>query len=105
MQVDVVFDFARVYIVDNKIDVVKGQKFSLLTDLTGDSKWFSDNDPVLGIIVTGNNADVEATDIGTSTILIMGTSFGIHKELTISVVEAVDRAVNIGAEAGPPQLK
>jgi len=105
MQVDVVFDFARVYTVDNKIDVVKGQKFSLLTDLIGDSKWFSDNDHVLAIVVTGNNADVEATDIGTSTILIMGLNFGIHKELTITVVETVDRAINIGAEAGPPELK
>lgn len=106
MQVDVLFDFAKVYNVDKKIDVVKGQKFTLNTDLTGESNWFSNNDQVLDIAVAGKNADVTAANLGTSTILIMGTDFGIQKELTITVVdEVLGNAVTLNASAGNPELK
>ena len=105
MQVDVIFEFAKVYNVDKKIDVVKGQKFSINTDLTGGSKWFSDNDPVLSINVVGSNANIEASELGTSTILIMGTDFGIQKELIISVVEDVNQASSLGVESGQPVTK
>lgn len=105
MQVDIQFDFAKVYNIEKKIDVAKGQKFSLLTDLTGESKWFSDNDPVLSINKSGNNADVEATGLGTSTILIMGTDFGIEKEIEINVVAGLNMAVTLNATAGEPVIK
>lgn len=105
MQVDVSFDFARVYDV-NRIDVEKGQKFSLKTDFIGTSKWFSDNDPVLDLKVTGNNADVEATEVGTSVILIMDEHKNVQKELTISVVdEVLPLATSLGLTADAPVLK
>lgn len=87
MQVDVIFDFTKVYNVDKRIDVVIGQKFSLNTDLTGEAKWFTDNDPVLAVTVSGVNASLQATALGQSTLLIMGADFGLIKELDIHVVE------------------
>lgn len=105
MKVDVAFSFAKVYDV-SRIDVVKGQKFSLVTDFTGVSKWFSDNDPVLDLKVTDNNADVEATAAGTSTVLIMDQNKAVLKELTIAVVEALaPLATSLGLTADAPVEK
>lgn len=99
MQVDVTFDFAKAYNIE-KIDVAKGQKFTLNTDYAEPSKWFSDNDPVLALKVSGNNAEAEAKEVGTSTVLIMNSAFGIEKTLTINVVEQViPMAVDLGVSA------
>jgi hypothetical protein len=105
MQVDVTFDFAKVYNIE-KIDVAKGQRFALNTDYTEPSKWFSDNDPVLALKVSGNNAEAEAKEVGTSTVLIMSSAFGIEKTLTINVVEqVVPMAVDLGVSSGDVLFK
>lgn len=105
MQVDASFQFAKVYDI-TKIDVVRGQEFTLNTDYSGASKWFSDNDPVLELKVTGNDAKATAIDIGTSTVLIMDLNKTVIKELTISVVDSIlPVATSLGLKADMPVLK
>jgi hypothetical protein len=89
MQVDITFEFAKVYNVE-KIDVVKGQKLTINTDFSEPSKWFSDSDPVLSLLVDGASAEAEAKDLGISTILIMNSGFEIQKTLTIKVVSSIE---------------
>lgn len=102
MHVDVSFSFAKVYDITT-FDVVLGQKFSLLTDWVGTSNWFANNDPVLSLNVSGNAADVEATGLGTSVILIMDASDTVVKKLTIKVVDAiVEPAKDLGLTADAP---
>jgi len=103
MQVDVSFEFAKVYNIDT-IDVVMGQKFSFQAD--GDGQWFSNNDEVISLKVTGKEAQVSADTIGSTTILIMDEVFAILKTLTVNVVaEIVQQAVTLGATLGTPVLK
>jgi hypothetical protein len=105
MQVDASFQYAKVYDI-NKMDVVKGQKFDLNTDYNGTSKWFSDNDPVLELKVTGNDAEATAMGIGTSTVLIMDQNKTVIKELTISVVDSIaPMATSLGLTADTPVKK
>lgn len=105
MQVDVKFDFAKVYDIST-FDVVKGQKFSLFTDFVGVSNWFSDNDPVLELNVIGSNAEITAAGNGKSVLLIMDEAYQVQKKLIITVVDAIiDPAADIGASAGTPILK
>lgn len=102
MQVDISFDFAKVYNIE-KADVVIGQKFSLFSDATTQTQWFSNNDSVLSLKVIGNNADAEATELGDSIILIMDASFAIQKQLSIRVVDAiVPMATDLGLTASLP---
>jgi hypothetical protein len=89
MQVDITFEFAKAYNVE-KIDVVKGQKFTINTDYTEPSKWFSDSDPVLSLVVDSGSAEAEAKELGLSTILIMNSGFEIQKTLTIKVVSSIE---------------
>lgn len=101
MLVDVVFTNAKVFNVEH-MEVVTGQKFTLLTDFTGTSRWFSDNDAVLGITQNGNNADVSADTLGESTILIfdalnIGTPL---KTLFIKIVSSTEQAANLNTVAG-----
>jgi len=103
MQVDIAFAIAKVYNIDKKVDVVQGQMFTISTDLEGPAKWFSDNDPVLNINQQGNNASVTAAELGTSTILIVGTDYGVIKEIQITVVDGVSQAaVALNATSGQP---
>lgn len=105
MQADISFEFAKAYNVE-KVDVVKDQKFTINTDFTAPSKWFSDNDPVLSLVVDGNSAEGEARELGTSTILIMGENFGIEKTLTINVVQSIEpMATELSVSAGKVELK
>lgn len=105
MQVDISFEFARIYDVE-KIDVVKGQTFALNTDYTEPSKWFSDNDPVLSLNVSGNNAEAEAKELGTSTILIMNEQWEIQKTLTIKVLSSIEPvATELSVSAGEAEEK
>jgi len=105
MQVDITFDFAKVYNIE-KADIVLGQKFRLDTDFSQPSKWFSDNDPVLSLIVSGNSAEVEAKQTGTSTILIMNEANGIEKTLVFKVVDSIQpMASDLGLKAGEPEIK
>ena len=103
MQIDVSFDFAKVYNIDN-IDVVKGQKFSFQAD--GEGRWFSDNDEVISYKVTGKEAQVSADTVGLTTILIMDDTLTTIKTLTVNVIdEIVQKAVTLGATSGTPVLK
>lgn len=105
MQVDILFDFARVYNI-NTFDVVKGQKFALVTDLKAPSRWFSDNDPVLSMIVKDNSAEAEATELGQTSILILGLDLSKLVEIKINVVEKIARPVtDLGLTADSPILK
>jgi len=105
MQVDITFDFAKVYNIE-KADIAVGQKFTLTTDFTAASKWFSDNDPVLSLKVTGNSAEDEAMQTGTSTILIMNEVNGIEKTLVFKVVDSIQpMAADLGLRAGEPETK
>jgi hypothetical protein len=100
MQIDISFDFAKVYDIE-KFDVVLGQKFSLQSDSTEKLKWFSDNDPVLSIKDSGTNADGEATALGESTILLMDENLVEQKRLTVRVVQAiVQQATELGISSG-----
>lgn len=106
MQVDISFDFARVYNFE-RADVVVGQKFRLDSDAQDQPlKWFSDNDPVISLKVTGNSAEATADQTGTTTILILDESFGLVKRLTINVVDDIQlMATSLGISTGPPQPK
>ena len=105
MKADISFEFAKVYDVDT-VDIVMGQKFSILTDHDGPSQWFTDNDKVLSVDVNENIADLEATSIGKSTILIMNPDLLIIKKITINVVEKiVQPAADLGVSADEPVLK
>lgn len=106
MQVNVLFEFAAVFNVDHVINVVKGQKFSLETDVDQKSQWFTDNDPVLTLKVAGSNAEVEALEIGTSTVLILNPDFSVIKKLVINVVDEIKhQATSLNLVAGEPVLK
>lgn len=105
MQADISFEFAKTYNVE-KVDVVKGQKFTINTDFDSPSKWFSDNDPVLSLMVEGSSADAEAKELGSSTILIMDEQFNIAKTLTIRVVQSIEpMATDLNVSAGEAKLK
>lgn len=106
MQVDLSLSNAKVYDIE-KVDIVKGQKFSLLTDYTEPSRWFFDQDQVLNVTQEANSADVEATEIGTSTIIIVGaTDFTVLKQITIKVVaEIIEPVADLGTKAGEAVLK
>lgn len=105
MQVDISFDFAKVYNIE-KADVVKGQKFSLITDAAPGSKWFADQDEVLSLKVTGSTGEVTAGELGTSTILIMDELFAIQKTIVIKVVESIQpMATSLGLSASDAEPK
>lgn len=87
MTVDVAFEFAKVFDITN-LEVVVGQKFTLLTDYSG-GRWFSDNDPVLTLKVSDTDAEVSADATGLTTVLIMDNTFAIQKQLTINVVNDI----------------
>ena len=107
MKVDVKFSNAKVYDI-NTFDVAKGEKFSLLSDYAGNSFWFSNNDPVLSMVQTGNSADIEATSIGSSVILIKDADLMASplKVITVNVLdEIVDPASNLNVSGGTPVAK
>lgn len=105
MQVDIKFTYAKVYNL-HRAEVVLGQKFSLVADFEGDNKWFADNDKVLALDADGNKAEVEATGLGTSLILIMNPGFRVLKKITIIVVDAIaEPAKDLGVTADAPVPK
>lgn len=109
MLVDIVLKNAKVFNVEH-MQIVKGEKFSLLTDADPDTlpiRWFSDNDPVLSINVLGSNADLSADELGNCTIFIFDSSIptsgqapALLKNLYIEVVSATDQAAKLNTSAG-----
>lgn len=105
MQVDISLINAKVYNIE-KFQVVIGQKFSLFTDSGIPLSWFANNDQVLNVTDNDSSADVEATGLGTSIILIMDKDLKEVKRLTVDVVSAiVEQARNLNATGGQPILK
>lgn len=115
MKVNVGFTFAKVYDVD-VIDVVKGQKFSLETNNMDNEDvevppaksawWFSNNDNVLSLTVTGAGASLEATNPGICTILIMNEGYIILKKIFITVLDAIKdpaQTLNLATDQAPVQ--
>lgn len=106
MQVDISFEFAKIYNIQKWVHVVKCQKFSLFTDATTPILFFSDNDPVLGLSANGASVDMEATNLGDSTLLIMDEGHNILKELVFSVVDLIiEPAKDLGINADKPEPK
>lgn len=89
-----------------KFKLVKGVEADLtLKGWEWLSRWISENDPVLKLTVSGNDAHIIAEEIGVSTIFILEmTAFGeqpkVIKELLIEVVAAIVPPVsNLGLSA------
>lgn len=105
MQVDINFAYAKVYDM-HRAEIVLGQKFSLFANFEGEKKWFADNDKVLALGADGNKAEVEATGVGTSVILIMTPQLRVLKKITIIVVDAIaEPAKELGVTADAPVPK
>lgn len=103
---DVAFKNAKVFNVQDRIDVVKGEPFSLLTDLPANTRWFSDNDPVLSVNAIGPEATLTADTIGSSTLLLLDDADALLKKLKINVVASVEEpAANLNTSAGKPVNK
>jgi len=98
---DVAFKNAKVFNIRDRIDVVKGEPFTLFTDAPDNTRWFTDNDPVLAVTAKGKNADFSADAIGTSTIFLIGEANVLIKELTVNVVASIEPpAVSLNTTAG-----
>lgn len=94
MRVDARLSNATFYDVA-RFDIMKGEAFSLdLVEFEGTTSWFSNNDQVLEILQTGNQAEVEALELGTSWIWIFDSSNVKVKELIITVVAAIEQPVS-----------
>jgi hypothetical protein len=66
--------------------------------LPKDTRWFFDNDSVLDVAVTENQATIKALEVGTSTILLQDSAFNLLKKFIIEVVD--EPAVTLGLSAG-----
>lgn len=103
MQIDIVFDFAKIFDV-RKLYVATGQKFSFR--IHPGNRLFSDNDDVLKLKVNKNKVEIEAAAIGHSTLLVLDDELDIKKKLFIRVVPSVgEQAGDLGLTADPPVPK
>jgi hypothetical protein len=105
MKVDISLDNVKVYNIEDRVDIVKGEKFSLFTDATQPIHFFSNNDFVLDLKDTGKDLEGEAKEIGTSTILMMDSDFQRLKTININVVASVEMVSNLGITFGQPEPK
>lgn len=99
MQVHAIFANVKAYDI-TKMDVVKGEKFSLESDAPEGVRWFSDNDPALALSVSGAGANVSADNVGRSEIAIVDSNWNRLKVLLITVVESTEKAANLNVTAG-----
>jgi hypothetical protein len=103
---DVAFNNAKVFNIRDRIDVVKGQPFTLFTDIAQNVRWFTDQDPVLAVKANGPNADFTADNVGSSTVLLLGDADELLKKLTVNVVTSIEPpAVSLNTSAGIPVPK
>ena len=102
MKVDLRLSNAEVYDVTS-FRVLVGESFTLVADTIG--RWFADNDPALGLVVTpaGERADVVAYAPGEVQIRIFGDNDTEAKRLFVEVYSW--EAATLGASAGEPVLK
>jgi len=106
MQVNIDFEFAKIYNIPDRVDVVVGQKFSLFTDSETPILWFANGDPVLAITERDTSADLEATALGSAILLIMNSALEQQRIFHFNVVsEIVEPAKTLGLQADPPVPK
>lgn len=106
MQINIDFEFAKIYNIQTRVDVVLGQKFSLYTDSTTPIFWFANGDPVLAITERDTSADLEATALGISVLLIMDSNLAQLRRVDFYVVNAIaEEAKNLNTTADQPVLK
>lgn len=103
MEINVLFSNVKIYSVQNRLDVVQGQTFSLeiLEELPPDFDIFTNKDPVLEI----DGYQVKAVNLGESKIRFMA-GVTILKDLVINVVESINPlAVSLNTEFQDAQPK
>lgn len=102
MQVHARLSNATFYDV-TRFDIVKGEEFSLtIVDFEGATSWFSNNDQVLEILQTGNDAQIKASELGASWIWIFDANNARIKEIIITVVAEIVLPVStLGLKAEP----
>ena len=96
MNIDVLTSVSKSYNV-KKIDILKGQSFTLLTDGPQDIRWFSDNDSVLDITATGNKANILAANTGQSQIMFIDSANGLADNFFVNVVDSLEQAETLNA--------
>lgn len=94
MKINISFQFAKVWDIPDRVDVVLGQKFSLFTDSDTPIQWFANGDPVLAITERDTSADLEATALGSSILLIMDQNLSQLRKLDFNVVDAIIEPAN-----------
>lgn len=105
MEVNAIFADVKVYSVQNRLDVVQGQEFTL--EYTGetpaDIQVFTSNDPVLS--VDGDGLHMVATSLGESKLRFMSGT-GVVKDILIVVVDATHpNATALNGGLGEPVNK
>src|SRR5688572_26624178 len=100
MTLDAYFDNVLIYNLQDRLMIVKGEKFAL--NLSELGEIFSNNDKVLSIEQNGQWAEVEALENGKSTIRIM-LDTAISKDLVIEIVDSITRpATTLGGTLSEP---
>lgn len=101
MRVNAIFDNVKVYDVQNRLDVVNGESFSLEV-LEGDGlEIFTNNDPILTI----DGLKVSAAELGESKIRFMSDT-AVVKDIVIVVVDhTAPNASTLGLTLGEPVQK
>lgn len=103
MEVNAIFEDVKIYKVQDRLDVVQGQAFSIeyTGEVPSDLELFTSNDPALSVDGTNITADNE----GESKIRFMsGTT--VVKDLLIVVVDATHpNATTLGLALGEPVQK
>ena len=107
MKVDLVSKIGRVYDI-HSMDIYIGEIFTLIGRSKEQFEWLSNNDPVLLLSVSENVAQVQATSIGTSVIVVMNETFDRKvKEIVIKVIDTPNdgSVTSINFSADTPVLK
>jgi hypothetical protein len=99
MNIDVLTSVSKSYNV-KKIDILKGQSFTLLTDAPDDIRWFSDQDNVLNITATGKKANIVAANTGQSQIMFIDSANGLADNFFVNVVETLEQAETLNPSGG-----
>lgn len=104
MEANIIFDNVTAYDVI-KWDVRLGETFKVdLINSAGTVRWFTDNDPVLKVVVgdNGSYANVTAAEKGDCEIQLQH-NYGVIKTLFVNVYDNI--AVTLNTKSGAPVLK
>lgn len=97
------FDNVLVFDVQNALHVVRGTKFALEMEMPeAGTEVFANNDKVLQLDHRDIWIDVDALELGMSTVRIMNGGT-ILKDLVVTVRDSITRpATTLGGTLGPP---